>query len=297
MNVTCPGCSTVFRVDPAKVPAGGVRARCSVCRAVFRVESEATAPAASPAPAAPTAHRPTFPLSRAARQRRPMPRHRPRYRAHQRLPRYTSVDRSGAAPPFVVPPPRATPARPAPAAYPSAPAGGAPHVRPPFSSRPVSIATPSAQRTSSPRPSVNPFLSKDPGQKARRLARALVSDIVVYHPEKRLEGLRHGTLKQIFDEEIKKSWEEYRRPGRQGPRRVLDAFQRCAERDPGGRQQDFLTQRARRETRNPRRVRAPVPVSRLLFSGTMDRPRVAMAGVTERLEALQAQTDELRRFL
>jgi len=56
---------------------------------------------------------------------------------------------------------------------------------------------------------VNPFLSKDPGQKARRLARALVSDIAVYHPEKRLEGLKHGTLKQIFDEEIRKSWEEY----------------------------------------------------------------------------------------
>jgi hypothetical protein len=73
----------------------------------------------------------------------------------------------------------------------------------------VSIATPSAPRAASARPSVNPFLSKDPGQKARRLARALVSDIVVYHPEKRLEGLRHGTLKQIFDEEIKKSWEEY----------------------------------------------------------------------------------------
>ena len=64
-------------------------------------------------------------------------------------------------------------------------------------------------RVASPRPSVNPFLSKDPSQKARRLARALVSDIVVYHPEKRLEGLRHGTLKQIFDDEIKKSWEEY----------------------------------------------------------------------------------------
>ncbi|HQR18689.1 MAG TPA: hypothetical protein PK948_09970, partial [Gemmatimonadales bacterium] len=76
-------------------------------------------------------------------------------------------------------------------------------------SRPVSIATPTTARPSAPRPSANPFLSKDPGQKARRLARALVSDIVVYHPEKRLEGLRHGTLKQIFDEEIKKSWEEY----------------------------------------------------------------------------------------
>ena len=38
MNVTCPSCTTVFRVDPAKVPAGGVRARCSVCRTVFQVD-------------------------------------------------------------------------------------------------------------------------------------------------------------------------------------------------------------------------------------------------------------------
>jgi len=109
------------------------------------------------------------------------------------------------APPFVVPPP--SPIRSSGSAH--APPAGAPHVRPPFSSRPVSIATPSAPRTSAPRPSVNPFLSKDPGAKARRLARALVSDIAVYHPEKRIEGLKHGTLKQIFDEEIKKSWEEY----------------------------------------------------------------------------------------
>ena len=37
MNVTCPECSTVYRVDPAKVPAAGVRARCAVCQAVFPV--------------------------------------------------------------------------------------------------------------------------------------------------------------------------------------------------------------------------------------------------------------------
>src|SRR5690606_10243180 len=53
------------------------------------------------------------------------------------------------------------------------------------------------------------FLSQDPGQKARRLARALISDMVVYHPAKRREGLRDGTLKTLFEEEIKKSWEEY----------------------------------------------------------------------------------------
>jgi hypothetical protein len=56
---------------------------------------------------------------------------------------------------------------------------------------------------------VNPFLSQDPSLKARRLARALISDMVVYHPAKRQDGLRDGTLKELFEEEIKKSWEEY----------------------------------------------------------------------------------------
>ncbi|MFL5563233.1 MAG: zinc-ribbon domain-containing protein, partial [Gemmatimonadaceae bacterium] len=40
MNIACPECRSVFRVDPAKVPAGGVRARCSVCGGVITVSSE-----------------------------------------------------------------------------------------------------------------------------------------------------------------------------------------------------------------------------------------------------------------
>ena len=56
---------------------------------------------------------------------------------------------------------------------------------------------------------MNPFLSQDPALKARRLARALISDMVVYHPAKRQDGLRDGNLKQLFEDEIKKSWEEY----------------------------------------------------------------------------------------
>jgi hypothetical protein len=56
---------------------------------------------------------------------------------------------------------------------------------------------------------INPFLANDPNQKARRLARALVSDMVTYQPQKRDEGLRDGSLKQLFREEIKKSYEEY----------------------------------------------------------------------------------------
>ncbi len=56
---------------------------------------------------------------------------------------------------------------------------------------------------------VNPFLANDPNLKARRLARALVSDMIAYLPDKRSQGLRDGTLKALFKEEIKKSYEEY----------------------------------------------------------------------------------------
>jgi capsid protein len=56
---------------------------------------------------------------------------------------------------------------------------------------------------------VNPFLQQDPEQKARRLARALVSDMIVYQPEKRQRALADGNLKQVFADEILKSWEEY----------------------------------------------------------------------------------------
>ncbi len=50
---------------------------------------------------------------------------------------------------------------------------------------------------------------QDPSVKARRLARALISDMISYHPAKRAQGLKDGTLKDIFREEIKKSYEEY----------------------------------------------------------------------------------------
>src|SRR5207244_1922711 len=140
MNVTCPSCETVYRVDPGKVPAGGVRARCAVCSSVFPVNAGvgAAAPAVAAAPPAPAA-----PLA--------------------------------AAP---GPPARAAPARPtAPAAAPAAPA--APPAPPP----PAPGAAPGQRMTGPLRP-VNPFMVQDPKQKARRLARALVSDLVVYHPEK-----------------------------------------------------------------------------------------------------------------
>jgi len=56
---------------------------------------------------------------------------------------------------------------------------------------------------------LNPFLASDPAAKGRRLARALISDLITYFPDRRAEGLRDGTLRDLFAEEIKKSYEEY----------------------------------------------------------------------------------------
>ncbi len=95
---------------------------------------------------------------------------------------------------------------PAAAARPAAPAGPPP--APTKASTPPAAPNPAARPTPGGRPA-NPFLSQDPALKARRLARALISDMVVYHPGKRQEGLRDGNLKELFEEEIKKSWEEY----------------------------------------------------------------------------------------
>ena len=107
----------------------------------------------------------------------------------------------------------------APMAPPPAPAAiPVPRTTPPASTAATSLP-PGVPRASAPaaaaggappaRPPINPFLANDPNAKAKRLARALVSDIVAYFPQKKEEGLRDGTLKQLFREEIKKSYEEY----------------------------------------------------------------------------------------
>jgi hypothetical protein len=106
-----------------------------------------------------------------------------------------------AAEPRVERPPVAVPSVSASSAgAPSAPAAPRP-------SRPV--AAPGAGGAPAARPPINPFLSNDPNIKAKRLARALVSDIIVYFPDKHKEGLRNGNLRELFREEIKKSYEEY----------------------------------------------------------------------------------------
>lgn len=188
MNVSCPQCATVFRVDPAKVPERGVRARCSVCGGLIAVRRPALAGPAvpvAPDPVAPPLERPA-PIIAAPPVAPPPP---PRAVEPPAPPR--------AAEPAAPPPP---PVSPPPVSY-----SALPPEEPPTPVTPPAIPTGSATTGRFN----NPFLQQDPATRARRLARALVSDLVVYHPEKRQRGLADGTLKDLFAEEIRKSWEEY----------------------------------------------------------------------------------------
>lgn len=251
MVVQCSSCLTEFELDPDKVPAAGVRARCSVCSAVIVVPAPPAAPSAVPeatsAHAEPEHTASAQPVSAPSVPELAVPEYAP-----PAAPAPASIEAEH-------PTPEPAPAAAAPVAHPepvhdesvhseeghvdaqpgasvvhAEPAHSEPVFAPPPPPPPVpqSVQTPvSAPRATepawgAPRPAatpsishaetdagqrrpINPFLTRDPALRAKRLARALVSDIVAYHPARHAEGLRDGTLKTLFRDEIKKSYEEY----------------------------------------------------------------------------------------
>ena len=103
-----------------------------------------------------------------------------------------------ASPPVEAPAPEpVTEVPPSPA--PPSPAPPAPAAAPP-AAPPPQPAAPAAGFT---------FGRRDPHEKASRLARVLVSDIITYNPERHQQALDGGTLKEDFEDEIQKSLAEY----------------------------------------------------------------------------------------
>lgn len=283
MNVSCPECRSIFRVDPSKVPASGIRARCSVCGGIVTVgagssiddefgttqgagASKTATPPAAPVvahasvetpsgassemleipvpapPVEPAAPEPVAPPTPAAATAAPptpatLPALEPIEPAVAPPSPPPIFARPLTPPASVLPIPRRAPTGPAgPPAAPLPPArapfagrssgtGSVAAVRPPggplmppAAPRPAMApparvppaAAPASSLSGAPaRTPINPFLANDPNAKARRLSRALISDLVTYFPQRREEGLRDGTLKELFREEIKKSHEEY----------------------------------------------------------------------------------------
>lgn len=152
MNVACPECATIYRLDPDRVPEGGVATRCRECGTGFRVPGHGNA-----APGAVV--------------------------AGARIPARSASPAGGSAGEPAGSGERPGPGGPEPGrAAEDAPGGG--------SAPPV-------------------FGPQDPQTRARRLARALVSDIKVYHRERWQRSRDAGTVRTDFRDEILKSWEEY----------------------------------------------------------------------------------------
>jgi cytidyltransferase-like protein len=53
------------------------------------------------------------------------------------------------------------------------------------------------------------FGKRDPTDKAKRLARVLVSDMIMYNADRHVSALETGTLMEDFEEEIDQSWKEF----------------------------------------------------------------------------------------
>lgn len=150
MNIACPECDRVYRIDPDRVPEDGARTRCAECGVPFLVVTE------------PDALRPGVVVAGSPVTASPTPAPSP--------------------PPAPAPPPP--------------------------------TARPEPQRPSPPAPGVEApkvpvFGPQDPQTRARRLARALISDIKVYNRDRWEQSRSAGTLRKDFREEIVKSWEEY----------------------------------------------------------------------------------------
>ncbi len=231
MNVSCPQCKTVFRVDPRKVPAEGVRARCSVCGGVFEVlAEEKLAPAAAPPtprpvappppppPPPPPAAEPAWPTTPPI-----MPPPVPEPIAEEPEGEVPDADGAPAVDAGFAPPPELeepTPATEAVEPETPEPVGQPAPVTPPPveppQPPPVWPTPPPVEPPQPPpvRPTPAPvagfqFGQADLNARARRLARALISDLAAYYPDRQEKGLREGRLKELFQEELRKSWQEY----------------------------------------------------------------------------------------
>jgi predicted Zn finger-like uncharacterized protein len=187
MITTCTGCQTRYRLDDGRVPRRRIRVRCPRCEAVFALDGTQAAAQVAPAEPGLVIERSggglfSTPPSPAAAVETPRPALRP------------------------VPRPQPVPT-PAPAAAASAGAFATARATTASAAAVAEPAAPAADSEAPGDPGGRPRRDRD---KARRLARALVSDILVYNRESRDRALTEGNLIQALGPEIKKSWELYK---------------------------------------------------------------------------------------
>jgi predicted Zn finger-like uncharacterized protein len=270
ITVECPHCHSTFPVDPAKVPVGGVKVRCSSCAGIFRVEKPREAapprpPVESPPPPPPAVpreppsstpateegqeedaaagsgpepgagepapeERPSEPEQSADPGTEPGPGHGEAAPPERDFMQEATVEEEAPAPRLGGPEAdeptrdaprdaqvdggpagagREVPPAPAPPADDAFVPAADPPIEAPLDEAPAPPEPEAPAPTEAPAPKGFQFGRRDPKDKAKRLARVLVSDIVTYNPERHARALEKGTLHEDFEEEIQKSWAEY----------------------------------------------------------------------------------------
>ena len=186
MVVRCSACSAAYKIAADRIPATGVRVRCPRCAHVFRVRTPDATPAIDV-------------LAGIERDNRTPPRHRT-------APAAASPDRRAVE--------TRAPALPARPTWNeertldlegSRAKGPAPRLETaPF--RPGDASIP----TTSVAPAPAPVAPAPQDERARRLARVLVSDILVYNQAARDRALGEGNLPVALAAEINKAWDLYK---------------------------------------------------------------------------------------
>jgi len=208
MITSCTGCETRFQLDDEKVPRRRVRVRCPGCQTVFELDGtladvgdqvaglESSAGDQLPAPAPPspaatnelgieTNERPTSVLGGATvDEARPTPVSSPPPSSSQPAAAKSPVAQSPAA---------QTPADKSPAPLPAA-----------------EVTSQDAQSAVAVADAPKAAGGRRNRDKPRMLARALVSDILVYNRDARDKAVAEGNLLEALGPEIKKSWELYK---------------------------------------------------------------------------------------
>jgi predicted Zn finger-like uncharacterized protein len=191
ISVQCPSCSTSFPVDTKKVPEEGVHARCSVCSDVFFVERPLPAMAGA---AAESSGGGSYEVASEAWRESVGAATTEEVEVAEATPVEEEATPGGFE--FVESEPAVAEAPPEPV-QPSAPAA-----------HPAEPAPARVEPQPAP-PSAFTFGRRDPHEKARRLARVLVSDMIMYNPDRHTRAIAAGSLREDFEDEIKKSWQEY----------------------------------------------------------------------------------------
>ncbi|MEX2530279.1 MAG: zinc-ribbon domain-containing protein [Gemmatimonadota bacterium] len=221
-QVSCPSCDAEYPVDPDRVPPGGVHAVCSACLRTFPVtvpEDAWAAPSASPPQAGPESEPGDAAWDELSDTSEPVvpPTPAPKAKTETDAGVPSDVgDKSETSTAFVWE-----------GAAQAAPDEAAAGVEESIGKEEEddslqdlsNLASEALQEADEEvdEPSERASLSlgaarfgrRDPHDRAKRLARVLVSDIIAYYPEKHSEAVLRGSVKEDFADEVEKSRKEY----------------------------------------------------------------------------------------